>query len=74
MITPLPRLELDLESQPSQFDEAVILVNGHEEETIKLECNGALELAVRIIAIINAEAEKEKQSANATVHAAPRTL
>lgn len=35
----LPRLEVAELDSP--FDEALILVDGHEEETIRLECAGA---------------------------------
>lgn len=48
---PLPRLEL-ADSQ-SPFDEALILVDGHEEETIRIECTGAAVLAERLVAIVN---------------------
>lgn len=47
----LPRLEFG-DADP-RFDEAVILINGHEEETIRIECEGALELADRLIRLVN---------------------
>jgi hypothetical protein len=54
-MTTLPRLELvDL---GSPFDEAVLLVDGHEEETIHIDCPGALQLAARLVAVVNAHNE-----------------
>jgi hypothetical protein len=50
-MTSLPHLELGDVASP--FDEAVILINGHEEETITIECAGAIELAERLAAIVN---------------------
>lgn len=47
----LPYLEIGEACSP--FDEAVILIDGHEEETIRIECEGALELAERIVALVN---------------------
>jgi hypothetical protein len=47
----LPRLELGDAGSP--FDEAVILIEGREEETIRIECEGALELADRLIRYVN---------------------
>lgn len=51
MIT-FPRLELADHDSP--FDEAVILIDGHEEETITIECEGARELADKLVAFVNA--------------------
>ena len=48
----LPRLELGDADSP--FDEAVILIDGHEEESIRIECEGALDLADRLIRYVNA--------------------
>jgi hypothetical protein len=50
-LTALPRLELA--DHPSPFDEAVITIDGHEEETITIECPGARELAQRIVELVN---------------------
>jgi len=47
----LPRLELGDAKSP--FDEAVILIDGHEEETIRIECEHAAELADRLIRYVN---------------------
>ncbi len=47
---PLPHLELLPSSSP--FDEAVLVIDGHEEETITVDCTGARELAEQLIAII----------------------
>lgn len=46
-----PYLQLG-EADPD-FDEAVILINGHEEETITIECAGARELAERLVWLVN---------------------
>jgi hypothetical protein len=48
----LPQLELGEASSP--FDEAVIIIDGHEEETIRIECADAAELADRLIRYVNA--------------------
>jgi len=47
----LPRLEIGDANSP--FDEALILIDGHEEETIRIECDGAAELADRLIRFVN---------------------
>jgi hypothetical protein len=44
---------LELGPAVPDFDEAVILINGHEEETITIECPGARELAERLIWLVN---------------------
>jgi hypothetical protein len=44
---------LELGPDVSDFDEAVILINGHEEETIIIECPGARELAERLVWLVN---------------------
>lgn len=51
-MTTLPRLELADPCSP--FDEAVILIEGREEETITIECTGAAELAERLVRYVNA--------------------
>lgn len=51
-MTPLPQLEIGDVS--SVFDEAVIWINGHEEETIRIECERAGDLADRLIRYVNA--------------------
>jgi hypothetical protein len=51
----LPLLVLALDETP--FDEAVILINGHEEETITIECPGARELAASLVRLVNAYRE-----------------
>jgi hypothetical protein len=48
----LPRFELGVTDSP--FDEAVILIDGHEEEAITIECPGAAELAERLARYVNA--------------------
>lgn len=48
----LPRLELADHESP--FDEAVIVIDGREEETITIECVGARELASAIVRLVNA--------------------
>lgn len=45
--TNLPRL--DLADTISPFDEAAITIDGREEETITVACEGARELAEQII-------------------------
>ena len=66
MTAALPRLEID--PTPSDFDEAVILIDGHEEETITIECTGAGELAARLVTIANGHAETTK-ALTAAMHA-----
>ena len=50
-MTALPQLELGDARSP--FDEAVILIDGREEETITIECTGARELAGRLVELFN---------------------
>lgn len=50
MIT-LPRL--DISDRRSPFDEAVLTIDGHEEETIVIECAGAIEIAERLARFVN---------------------
>ncbi len=47
----LPLLTLGEHASP--FDEAVITIDGHEEETIRIECEHALDLADRLIRYVN---------------------
>ncbi len=47
----LPRL--DIVETMSPFDEAVITIDGHEEDTITIECEGARELAEKIVHLVN---------------------
>lgn len=54
-MTALPRLELAETNSP--FDEAVILIDGREEETITIECTGARELAEKIVHLVNSVRE-----------------
>lgn len=54
----LPRLELDVQFlRETEFDEAVIVIDDHEEETITIECTGAGDLAARLVAIVNGHAD-----------------
>ena len=48
------------------FDEAVICIDGHEEETITIECNGAAELAERIIFLVDLARQIDNLAATAT--------
>lgn len=48
----LPQLELS--DGVSPFDEAVLIIGDREEETITIECEGALDLADRLIRYVNA--------------------
>jgi hypothetical protein len=68
MIAPatLPRLELGETTSP--FDEAVILIDGHEEETITIECDGAGALAERLVGIVNSH-EALLKALEAAMHA-----
>ena len=50
-MTALPRLELAAPFSP--FDEAVILIEGREEETITIECPGARALAAELVRLVN---------------------
>jgi|SRR5579859_5887795 len=59
MIT-LPRLQLAdredyfaIDGCLELVDEAVIVIDGHEEETITIECPNALELAERLVRLVN---------------------
>lgn len=47
----LPRLEIGEHSSP--FDEAVILIDGREEETITIECPDAMRLAQEPVRFVN---------------------
>jgi len=51
MSSTLPRLELLAVDSP--FDEAVIMIDGHEEETIRVECEGAIEFAMLLVRLVN---------------------
>lgn len=65
----LPRLTLaDIDSP---FDEAVITIDGHEEETITIECTGAAELAEKLVRFVNHHREiiGALQAAAATLRA-----
>jgi hypothetical protein len=44
---------LELADAVPDFDEAVILINGHEEETITIECVGAREFAEGLVWLVN---------------------
>lgn len=65
-MTALPRLELAdpdnlstfrMDGRICAFDEAVITIDGIEEHTITIECEGALDLADRLIRYVNARDE-----------------
>jgi len=47
----LPRLEIGDANSP--FDEAVIWIEGREEETIRIECEGAGRLAALLVRLVN---------------------
>jgi hypothetical protein len=51
----LPQLELGETASP--FDEAVIIINGREEETLTIECEGAAELADKLVRLVNGHAQ-----------------
>lgn len=44
---------LELGPAVPDFDEAVIFINGHDEETITIDCTGARELAERLVWLVN---------------------
>lgn len=44
---------LDIVETNSDFDEAIIMIDGHEEETIRIECESSRELAEMIVRLIN---------------------
>ena len=67
-MTTLPRLELS-DHHRSPFDEAVLIIGDREEHTITIECEGALDLADRLIRYVNAHADVVK-----TLHAAMHAL
>lgn len=69
-VTTLPQLEIGDVS--SQFDEAVIWIDGREEETIRIECAGAGDLADRLIRYVNAH--EQVMIALATASEVLRTL
>jgi hypothetical protein len=52
-LKPLPRLDLAA-AHFSPFDEAMIVIDGREEETITIECPNAAYLAERIVGLVNA--------------------
>lgn len=47
----LPRL--DISDHVSPFDEAVLTIGGHEEETITIDCPNALQLAEELVRFVN---------------------
>jgi hypothetical protein len=51
MTIALPRL--DIAETMSPFDEAIIMIDGREEETITIECEGAAELAEKLVRFVN---------------------
>ncbi|MCK1402001.1 hypothetical protein IVB45_17640 [Bradyrhizobium sp. 4] len=62
-MTTFPRLELadpdnlstfKMDGEICVFDEAVLTINGNEDETIVIQCEGALDLADRLIRYVNA--------------------
>lgn len=76
-MTALPRLELAdpdnlssfrMDGKVCHFDEAVITIGGVEEHTIVIECEGALELADRLIRYVNAQ-EDITRTLTAAMHA-----
>lgn len=48
-----PRLELA--APDPDFDEAVIIINRHEEETITVSCPNARDLAEQIVNLVNGQ-------------------
>jgi hypothetical protein len=66
-MTALPQLELS-DHHRSPFDEAVLIIGGKEEHTITIECEGALDLADRLIRYVNAH-EQVLQALTAAMYA-----
>lgn len=62
----LPQLELADPRSP--FDEAMIVIDGREEETITIECPGAEQLAARLVKLVNNHAAVV-EALTAAVHA-----
>lgn len=56
MTMPVPLPHLALAPVDSPFDEAVIEIDDREEETILIDCPGAVDLAERLVAIVNGHA------------------
>lgn len=76
-MTALPRLELadpdnrssfTMDGEVCQFDEAVLTINGNEDETIVIACVGAMDLADRLIRYVNAH-EQIERTLTAALHA-----
>jgi hypothetical protein len=51
-MTTLPRLELN--PPHPDFDEAVIVIDGRDEDTITVACDGSRALALAIVRLVNA--------------------
>lgn len=66
MTAALPLLALADHASP--FDEAVLIIGDREEETITIECEGALDLADRLIRYVNAHDDVVK-ALTAAAHA-----
>lgn len=59
---------LELADQQPPFDEAVLVIDGHEEETVTIACPGALDLADRLIRYVNAH-DQVIRALTAAMHA-----
>lgn len=66
-MTSLPHLELS-DHHRSPFDEAVLIIGDREEDTITIECEGALDLAHQLILYVNAHDQIVK-TLTAAMHA-----
>lgn len=66
MTNPLPRFELADPRSP--FDEATLVIDGHEEEIITVECPDAEALAARLVQLVNNHAAVA-EALTAAVHA-----
>ncbi|MGY4295336.1 hypothetical protein ACVWXN_003431 [Bradyrhizobium sp. i1.4.4] len=76
-MTALPRLELAdpdnlstfaMDGEICAFDEAVLTINGNEDETIVIQCEGSIELADRLMRYVNAH-EQITKTLTAAMHA-----
>lgn len=77
MTIALPRLELadpdnlstfSMDGEICQFDEAVLTINGNEDETIVIACEGSIELADRLVRYVNAH-DQVVRTLSAAMHA-----
>lgn len=61
-------LNLEIGEVNKMFDEAIILIDGHEEETIRIECEHAGDIADQLIRLVN-NREQILKTLTAAAHA-----